>query len=178
MKAAVKLVPLEQEDREQFVTDNQVAFRYGAMEEFGVRDDHLEEDGEIISRRKIKMFMSGSDVYRIMQGDQKVGGMVVNVDGDQGELYLMFVAPELHNQGVGYAAWCAVEEMYPQVKVWDTITPYYEHRNVHFYVNCCGFHIVEYFNPHHWDPSGTHEYNRAMDKQFPYGLLRFEKMIK
>ena len=42
----VKLCPLEQEDREQFILDNQEAFRYGALEEFGLRDDHFEEEGK------------------------------------------------------------------------------------------------------------------------------------
>ena len=37
----VMLCPLEQEDREQFILDNQEAFRYGALEEFGLRDDHF-----------------------------------------------------------------------------------------------------------------------------------------
>lgn len=43
----IELVPLKSEDREQFILDNQEAFKYGAMEEFGLRDDHFEEDGEI-----------------------------------------------------------------------------------------------------------------------------------
>ncbi len=44
----VKLVPIDPTDRNQFVLDNQEAFKYGATEEFGMRDDHFEEDGEII----------------------------------------------------------------------------------------------------------------------------------
>ena len=43
----VTLAPLEPDDKEQFILDNQWAFKYGATEEFGVRDDHFEEDGEI-----------------------------------------------------------------------------------------------------------------------------------
>ena len=46
----IELLPLEQSDREKFIKDNQEAFNYGALEEFGRRDDHFEEDGEIISR--------------------------------------------------------------------------------------------------------------------------------
>lgn len=38
----VQLVPLEASDREQFIKDNQEAFNYGALEEFGRRDDHFE----------------------------------------------------------------------------------------------------------------------------------------
>ena len=45
----VTLVPLTADDREQFILDNQWAFKYGAMMEFGERDDHMDFDGEIIS---------------------------------------------------------------------------------------------------------------------------------
>ena len=40
----VTLAPLAPDDREQFIRDNQEAFNYGALEEFGLRDDHFEED--------------------------------------------------------------------------------------------------------------------------------------
>ena len=50
----VTLVPLSADDREQFILDNQWAFKYGAMMEFGERDDHVDEDGEIISRETIE----------------------------------------------------------------------------------------------------------------------------
>ena len=40
----VTLVRLTQNDREQFIKDNQEAFNYGALEEFGRRDTHFEED--------------------------------------------------------------------------------------------------------------------------------------
>ena len=52
--ADITLTRLTSDDREQFILDNQRAFKFGAMEEFGVRDEHYEEDGEIISRRTIK----------------------------------------------------------------------------------------------------------------------------
>jgi RNase adaptor protein for sRNA GlmZ degradation len=47
--ANVTLTQLTDDDREQFILDNQRAFKFGAMEEFGNRDDHMEEDGEIIT---------------------------------------------------------------------------------------------------------------------------------
>lgn len=50
----VTLVRLKQNDKEQFIKDNQEAFNYGALEEFGRRDDHFEGDGEIISRETIE----------------------------------------------------------------------------------------------------------------------------
>ena len=38
----VTLAPLTAEDREQFILDNQWAFKYGAMLEFGERDNHID----------------------------------------------------------------------------------------------------------------------------------------
>ena len=54
----VTLAPLEADDREQFILDNQESFKYGAIEEFGLRDDHFEEDVEIISRATIELRFS------------------------------------------------------------------------------------------------------------------------
>ena len=39
------LEQLAPDDREQFILDNQEAFNYGAMVEFGLRDNRFEEDG-------------------------------------------------------------------------------------------------------------------------------------
>lgn len=90
--------------------------------------------------------------YRILKDGENVGGLVLKVEGDHGDLELLFVTPKAHSKGIGYRAWCAVEQLYPQVNVWETCTPYFEKRNIHFYVNSCGFHIVEFFNEKHPDP--------------------------
>ena len=166
----ITLVPLSADDREQFITDNQEAFNYGALEEFGLRDDHFEEDGQIISRKVIEESIDHGKAYRIMQENEKVGGVVIKVDGDNGDLDLLFVSPQVHSKGIGYAAWCAVEKMHPEVRVWQTHTPYFETRNIHFYVNRCGFHIVEFFNKYHPEPD-----SHGNDDE---GFFRFEKVMK
>ena len=173
----IKLVPLAPNDREQFILDNQEAFNYGALEEFGRRDDHFEEDGEIISRETIETSIDGGEAYRIMLDDQPVGGVVIKVNGERGDLELLFVSPKVHSRGICYAAWCAVEQLHPEVIIWETVTPYFEKRNIHFYVNRCGFHIVEFFNSHHPDPNDP-EMAEQMDEQFPEGMFRFEKRMK
>ena len=171
------LTPLTPDDREQFISDNQEAFNYGALEEFGRRDDHFEDDGEIISRETIQRSIEKGEAYRIMQDGQPVGGAVIKVDEDRGDLELLFVSPKVHSRGIGYAAWCAIEKLHPEVKVWETVTPYFEKRNIHFYVNRCGFHIVEFFNSHHPDPNDP-EMAEHTDEQFPDGMFRFVKEIK
>lgn len=57
-KKSIWLEPLQEEDREQFILDNQAAFNYGALEEFGRRNDRFEEDGQIISRETIEQRIS------------------------------------------------------------------------------------------------------------------------
>ena len=176
--AEVKLIPLKDDDREQFIKDNQWAFKYGATEEFGLRDDHFEEEDEIISRKTIEQSIDEGDAYRIIFEGRKVGGVIVSVEEDRGDLEILFVSPECHSRGIGYGAWCEVEKLYPEVRVWETVTPYFETRNIHFYVNRCGFHIVEFYNSHHPDPNDPDTNEEEMDEQFPDGMFRFEKVMK
>ena len=173
----VKLLPLEASDRNQFILDNQEALNYGALEELGLRDDHFEDEGEIISRETIEQSIVSGEAYRIMLDGKPVGGVIIKVDGDRGDLEILFVSPNVHSKGIGYAAWSAVEKLHPEVKVWETVTPYFEKRNIHFYVNRCGFHIVEFFNSHHPDPNDS-DVSEQMNEQFPEGMFRFEKVMK
>lgn len=174
----ITLEPLQKEDREQFILDNQEAFNYGALEEFGKRDDRFETEDQVISRRTIERSIDapGAETYRIIRDGRKVGGVVINVDGGHGDLELLFVSPKCHSKGIGYAAWCAVEKMHPEVKLWETLTPYFEKRNLHFYVNRCGFHVVEFWNKYHHGPAVPEEMagNWHEDDE----MLRFEKVIK
>ena len=128
----VTLVRLTKNDREQFIKDNQEAFNYGALEEFGRRDDHFEEEGEIISRSTIEKSIDSGEAYRIMQYGKPVGGLVIRTDGERGDLDLLFVSPHIHSKGIGFAAWCAVEKLHPEVTLWETVTPYFEKRNIPF----------------------------------------------
>ena len=78
----VTLVPLTADDREQFILDNQWSFKYGALEEFGERDDHIDGDGEIISRKTIERCIDApdSETYRIIVDGKKVGGVILKID--------------------------------------------------------------------------------------------------
>lgn len=167
----VSLRLLEKSDRERFIKDNQYAFKYGALEEFGRRDEHFEEEGEIISRKTIEDSIDGGIAYRIVEDGRFVGGLVLRIDGERGDLELLFISPDAHSRGIGTAAWQEVEALYPGVKVWETCTPYFEKRNIHFYINKCGFQAVEFFNRKHPDPNDPE--NDGSDEMF-----RFQKIIK
>ena len=180
--AKVTLVPLTDDDREQFILDNQWAFKYGAIEEFGKRDDHIDFDGEIISRKTIERCIDSpdSETYRIVVNGRKVGGVIlkINKETNHNELEILFVSPEEHTKGIGYGAWQAVEALHPETEVWETCTPYFEKRNIHFYVNKCGFHIDEF-----WCEYFRHEHEVSYDEEHssdegPDEMFRFIKVMK
>ena len=49
---------------------------------------------------------------------------------------------------------------------------------IHFYVNRCGFHIVDFFNKLHPDQNASEMYVEEFNEQFPDGMFRFEKVIR
>ena len=153
----ISLVGITPDDKEQFILDDQRAFKYGAQEEFGMRDNRMEEGEEVISRKTIERSMNGehAETYRIVCDGNVVGGLILQIDQQhaKGELEILFVNPEAHSKGIGQAAWKAVESMHPEIRLWETITPYFEKRNIHFYVNRLGFHIVEFWNKYQHGPA-------------------------
>ena len=178
-RTEVSLVPLSAENREQFILDNQWAFKHGALLEFGQRDDHIDADGEIISRKTIEMSLDaeGAEAYRIVAEGENVGGVILHIDPEthHNELEILFVAPEAHGKGIGYGAWLAVEALHPETVVWKTCTPYFDKRNIHFYVNKCGFKIdefwCEYFRPDFEMPDGAPD-------EGPEEMFHFVKIMK
>ena len=103
--ADITLTLLTGNDWEQFIFDNQRAFKYGAMEEFGERDSHFEEDGEIISRKTIENSIDHGVAYRIRENGRIVGGLVlqINEKTKHNHLDLLFVSPTAHSKGIGTA---------------------------------------------------------------------------
>ena len=177
----VTLLPLTEDDREQFILDNQWAFKYGAIEEFGERDDHIDADGEIISRKTIERCIDASDseTYRIVADGKYVGGAILKINKEtrHNELEILFVSPEEHTKGIGFGAWQAIEALHPETEVWETCTPYFEKRNIHFYVNKCGFQIdqfwCEYFQPKNEMPDGE----KSDPDEGPDEMFHFVKVM-
>ena len=60
--------------------------------------------------------------------------------------------------------------MYPNTKIWKSCTPYFDKRNIHFYVNKLKFKIVEYYNEKHPDLNMEEDIYEEDD-----GMFEFEK---
>lgn len=147
---AVTLFPLRQIDVPEFKLRLQRAFAAAVVEQFGP------QEGDVITGEEIEESLSDPrcEALKVMRGDVWVGGAVVMIDeGTQNNsLELFFIDLAEHGKGIGTAAWEAIEKRYPKTKVWRLVTPYFEKRNIHFYVNKCGFKIVEFYNSCNPDP--------------------------
>lgn len=168
MERNIKLVPVKEDEKEWFIKDLQKAFAFAVEEAFGDQED------EIIPREDIteSMDTKGAETYHIISNGKIVGGVVVVIDAktQRNSLELFFINQTCQSKGIGLAVWEIIQQMYPETKVWETVTPYFEKRNIHFYVNKCGFKIVEFFKSHHID---SHEGGRNV--QDDGDMFRFEK---
>jgi len=81
----------------------------------------------------------------------RVGGTIITIDKEKhrGDLDFLYVKVRCQSNGIGQFIWNTIEHQHPEIRLWETMTPYFDERNIYFYVNRCGFHIVEFFNSYH-----------------------------
>lgn len=114
----------------------------------------------------------------IIQNNKKVGGAIVKINPEtqHNSLELFFIYAECHSSGLGLAAWKEIEKKYSETKAWETVTPYFEKRNINFYINKCGFHVVEFCNKYH--PCKDERYAQSPDEIIPWSEDFFRNLIK
>ena len=123
---------------ELFPTRNEKFFLDGLQAAF------RKSDGTEKFRREdlLKFFDKTSATLLDIVAEKKiVGGAVVIINAEtlHNKLALFFVNENFRNRGLGFAAWQAIEKFFPDTKVWYTSTPWQDKRNLHFYLNKCGF---------------------------------------
>lgn len=160
------------EDKNAFVNEIQEAFQKAYEKEFGEFGKTILPTKDIDESFETK----GAEAYIAEIDGQRVGGTLVVIDDKTGynSLHLLYVKSDSQNTGNGYKVWQAVEKLHPETKVWETHTPYFDKRNIHFYVNRCGFKIVEFFNPKHKDPHQADGSTGNIPEENNY-FFRFEK---
>lgn len=172
----ITLVPLKAENVSVFKRDIQEAFQYGYEKEYGACDEVILPEKDIDD----SLNASGAEAYQAVVDGEVCGGTVLSIDNKtfHNHLDLLFVKVGCQGTGVGQALWKAIENSHPETKVWETCTPYFEKRNIHFYVNKCGFHIVEFYNPLHRDPHMSEtETVGGMPADVGDYFFRFEKSM-
>ena len=163
------------EDKNAFVSEIQEAFQNSYVSEFGQFEKTILPTDEIEKSFNTK----GSEAYIAEINGERVGGTIIIINDKTGynSLDLLYVKTGVQNTGNGLKIWKAIEELHPETRIWETHTPYYDKRNIHFYVNRCGFKIVEFFNPKHKDSRQISETAGNIPKENNY-FFRFEKEMK
>ena len=120
------------EDKGIFIHQIQEAFQQAYEAEFGIYEKKILpiEDIEQSFHEK------GSKAYLAQRDGEIVGGALVVIDEKRGynSLHLLYVRLGMQNSGYGYKIWQAIEKKYPNTRVWETHTPYFDKRNIHFYI--------------------------------------------
>lgn len=173
MKEHITLTPVKTADVADFKSELQKAFSVAIVDKFEELSDEL-----IPSDKTLNMTMNATNAvsFHILSNGLKVGGAVLSIDNKthHNSLDLFFLMAGKEGRGIGLKAWRLIEEEYPETVCWQTHTPYFEKRNIHFYVNKCGFKIVEFFNKNHPD------INHPEDDVFleeDNDAFRFEKIM-
>lgn len=170
----VTLWKTEKSDLSRFKLDLQESFRVSAEAESGQRlEEPIPPDEDI----EQSIVAPGSVVYWILADGERVGGAIVTIDEvtQHNSLSFFFISTSQQSRGFGYRAWKAIEKAHSKTRVWETVTPYFEKRNIHFYVNRCGFRIVEFFNRYNPDP---HQHSQhLLEEKGDDEMFRFEKIM-
>jgi len=169
----IEIFPLKTEDCALFKKDMQDAFQFGFEVEFGPSTELILPEKDIDS----SMQTNGSIAFKAVMDGTIVGGAIVVIDSktQKNQLHFLYVKVGYQGKGIGYQIWNQIEKTYPKTEIWETHTPYFEKRNIHFYVNKCGFHIVEFYCPWHKDSQEELGLDGGMANETGDYFFRFEK---
>lgn len=148
----MELEILQAEDIKKFKLDMQESFQMGAIE-----GNYPLQEGEIIlpeSHIERSLQQKQAIAYKVVHNGVMVGGAIVVLDRSKhmGNLDFLYVKHGCQGQGIGKFIWFAIERLHPDITIWETCTPYFEKRNIHFYINVCGFCACEFFHAGHKYP--------------------------
>lgn len=154
----ITLAEARPSDHTSFKEELQAAFAVAVIDEFGDLPDGPIPSDEVLDGA---LNARNAQVLHILCDGRNVGGAVltINAETHRNSLDLFFLKVGEEGRGLGIKAWEAIEQRHPETVSWQTHTPYFEKRNIHFYVNKCGFKIIEFFNKYHSDPNhpGGHD---------------------
>lgn len=145
----MELIKLTEDKKALFIEMNQEAFQRGFEAYFGKTSQTIIPKKDIIA----SLNAAGSHAYLALKDGEVVGGVCVVVDESTSvnDLHLLFVKPENQSKGAGFGIWSAVLQLHPAAK-WKTCTPYFDKRNIYFYLNKCKFKIVKFVK--NYNPNG------------------------
>lgn len=102
--------------------------------------------------------------YKVAKGHEVIGGIFIRfVPAESRAVVELFgLREDVHGKGLGRRILKMVEEIHSDIRVWELFSPVFALRNVAFYVNKCGYHIVEIMGD---------------EKTRQWEMFRFEKIV-
>lgn len=90
-----------------------------------------------------------STAFKISMNGRVIGAIIVWINNSTNHNFLgnIFIDVDVQNKGIGKKVWEFIEHEFPNTRVWRTETPIFSRRNHNFYVNKCGFHVINIENP-------------------------------
>jgi N-acetylglutamate synthase-like GNAT family acetyltransferase len=173
----IQLLPLREEETIAFKEEMQKAFEHGFKSHSHDNVDDADDSNQwqVLPDKDFYQSLEaeGAEAYEAISEDgQRVGGAILSIHKNEGELAFLYVKVDVQSKGIGQAIWKTIEAQHPETEVWETCTPYFDRRNIHFYINRCGFHAVEFFNEHHPAPHMPEQFDQED------GLFKFVKRMK
>ena len=122
VETGIRLIKLTEERTIAFKEEMQEAFESGFQGH--IRDDDENQwqvlpDGDFYQSLRAE----GAEAYETVDADgQRVGGAIITIDNvkHHGELAFLYVKVGVQGKGIGQAIWKTIEEMHPEVEVWET----------------------------------------------------------
>ena len=169
----MRLIKLRKEDIKEYKKLMQEAFQ------FGFESYTKKKEEQVLPEEDIDNCLNDPNghAYEMIDDNGSIlGGAVVNVNPETNinHLDFMFVRVGVQSKGIGQAIWKEIECLYPNTKKWITCTPYFDVRNIHFYVNKLKFHIIEFWNQYNPDPNTPDDFIGDAGE----GMFEFEKVMK
>lgn len=174
----ITLATVKEDELEMLKMEIGESFMKGLQDSFP-NHENPSEIAPVPSSEDIHKYLTSLETvtYQFILNGERIGGAVLKIDTEtqRNEVDFFYINANGHGKGLGTKAWQAIEAAYLDTKIWVLYTPYFEKRNIHFYVNKCGFKIVEFL--HRGNPS----INMKVEEDKPdaeYEFFRFEKVMK
>ncbi|MGW7795251.1 GNAT family N-acetyltransferase [Staphylococcus xylosus] len=153
----IELIRVKKDEFEAFKKQSSLLFLKGLQATFP-EQEHLENFAPIPSEQDYNesLYSDNPHVYYFYLNGRNIGGAMFEIDKENKRSHVdtLYINDNAHGQGIG-------------TKVWELHTPYFEKRNIHFYINKCNFHITGFYKEM-VDVNGV-------EKEFEF--FKFEKIM-
>ncbi|WP_436950641.1 GNAT family N-acetyltransferase [Staphylococcus xylosus] len=153
----IELIRVKKDEFEVFKKQSSLSFLKGLQATFP-EQEHPENFAPIPSEQDYNesLYSDNPHVYYFYLNGRNIGGAMFEIDKENKRSHVdtLYINDNAHGQGIG-------------TKVWELHTPYFEKRNIHFYINKCNFHITGFYKEM-VDVNGV-------EKEFEF--FKFEKIM-